>query len=1061
MLPHIKARSHAGACVRIYPFPEVPMLTAVSRQWKAVTLLALALVAGVSSQAAAQQTTVTGRVTAQESNEPLSDVRVIVVGTTVFTVTNADGRYTLRGMPAGNAEVRVLRVGYTEQKKPVTVASGASATLDFALTRAVIVLQEVVTTATGDQRRVEIGNAVATIDVTRKVEEAPIKNMGDLLVAKAPGVQVLPSNMTAGGSRLRVRGTSSLSLSNDPIYIIDGVRMTSTMNNLNLGSGIGVGGTSPSRVNDINPDEIENIEVVKGPSAATLYGTDAANGVVVITTKRGRAGAARWSVYAENGVIQDKNDYPSTYAILGHLPATPNVARRCWLYETALGTCIEDSTSVLSVLKDDFLSPITDGWRWQGGAQVSGGTEVVRYFVSGEYESEAGPLGIPDYDRQRFEGLKIPVYDYMNRPNTMTKGSYRANLNAAVNPKLDLGITSNFIKLDQRIPQVDNNVNSFWYNSMVAYGYPGPGPNYQGVGSLGQPLNGYNLFTPGDIFQFQTQQEVQRTINSGQANWRPFSWMQNRADIGVDLSDRLDFQLCRLAACSDFGTNRQGRATDVRANIRTITGNFGSTATFNPIPWLGLKTTAGLQYVYFKFNSSTAQGSQLPPGAETPGDGTIPSVAAATTLAKTLGLFVEEQAAINDRLFLTAALRTDQNSAFGTNFQRVYYPKGAISWIISDESFFPKANWFNQFRVRAAIGASGVQPGPNDALRTFQVVTTNIQGTEISGLRSNALGNPDLKPERAQELEFGFDWRMFEDRVNLEFTHYRKTSTDALIARTIAPSAGSQATSVLTNLGKVKNWGYEMLVTTQLLNRQAFAWDLTLSGSNNSNELVSLGKDAAGEDIPPIIGNTTQQRPGYPLNGYWQRPFTWSDANGDGIIVPDEVTIGQDVVFRGYSIPRLEVSLTNGFDFFNRSLRVTALVDHKSGSKVLNSEQQFLCQQSLSCKATSSHDAPLFEQARAIAQRFKSPTSLDGYMEDVNFIRIRELSAAYNFSENMARKLFRTQGLGLVFAVRNLALFSDWTGVDPEQNYGEANTQQTLLTAGPPRYFTLRANVRF
>lgn len=1037
------------------------MPSAVRIRWGASALLAFALIAGASRPVQAQQTTVTGRVTAQESNEPLGDVRVIAVGTTVFTVTNADGRYTLRGVPAGNAEIRVLRVGYTEQKKPVTLTAGGSATVDFVLTRAVIVLQEVVTTATGDQRRVELGNNVATIDVSKKVDEAPIKNMGDLLVAKAPGVQVLPANMTAGGSRVRIRGTSSLSLSNDPIYIIDGVRMTSTVNNLALGSGIGVGGTTPSRVNDINPDEIENIEVVKGPSAATLYGTDAANGVVVITTKRGRAGVARWSVYAENGVIQDKNDYPSTYAILGHAPATPNVARRCWLYETALGTCIEDSTSVLNVYKDDDLSPIKDGWRWQGGAQVSGGTEVVRYFVSGEYESEAGPLGIPDYDRRNFEQLGIPVYNYMTRPNTMIKGSYRANLNAAVNPKLDLGITSNFIKLDQRIPQVDNNVNSFWYNGMVAYGYKGPGPNYSGIGSRGQPLHGWNLFTPGDIFQFQTQQEVQRTINSAQANWRPFTWMQNRADIGVDLTDRVDFQLCRLAACSDFGTNRQGRATDSRANIRTISGNFGSTATFSPRQWLGLKTTAGLQYGYFNFSQSTAQGQQLPPGAETPASGTIPGINSATTLAKTLGLFVEEQAAINDRLFLTAALRTDQNSAFGTNFQRVYYPKGAISWIISDEGFFPKASWFNQLRVRAAIGASGVQPGPNDALRTFQVVSTNILGTEISGLRSNFLGNPDLKPERAQEIEAGFDWQMFDDRVNLEFTHYRKTSKDALIARTIAPSAGSNVTSVLSNLGEVKNWGYEMLLTTQLLNRQAFAWDLTLSGSHNSNELVTLGKDAAGKDIPPVILTNNQQRPGYPLNGYWQRTFTWSDADGDGIIVPTEVTVNPEVVFRGYSIPRLEISATNGFDLFNRTLRVTALIDHKSGFKVLNSEQQFLCQQSFSCKATSSHDASLFEQARAIAQRFKSPNTLDGYIEDVSFTRIREVSAAYNFSESMSRRLFKTQGLGLVFAVRNLAVFSDWTGVDPEQNYGEANTQQTLLTAGPPRYFTLRANVRF
>ncbi|MBK6307797.1 MAG: SusC/RagA family TonB-linked outer membrane protein [Gemmatimonadetes bacterium] len=1019
--------------------------------------LALALLGTATTRAEAQQPQVTGRVTASDVNEPLSDVRVIVLGTSVFTVTNAQGNFTLRGLPAGSYEVRVLRVGYQEQKKSVAVtASGPAVTLNFAMVRTVVQLQAVVTTATGEQRRVELGNSVATIDAAKTVESGSVKNMGDLLVAKAAGVQILPSNMTAGGSRVRIRGTSSLSLSNDPIYVIDGVRMTSTG-----GTGIGVGGTAPSRVNDINPEEIENIEVVKGPSAATLYGTDAANGVVVITTKRGRAGAARWSVYGEQGVIQDKNDYPTTYAILGHLPATPTVARRCWLYETALGTCIEDSTSALNLFKDKDLTPIKDGWRWQGGAQVSGGTDAVRYFVSGEYESEAGPLSIPDYDRRRFDSLQVRIYDYMNRPNVAIKGSYRANINITPNPKLDLGVTSNFIKLDQRLPQVDNNVNSFWYNGTVGYGYKNAGPNYTARGSLGQPLQGWNLFTPGDIFQYSTQQEVQRAINSATANWRPFSWLQNRADVGLDLSDRVDFQLCRFGECSDFGTNRLGRATDVRANIRNITINLGSTATWQYKPWLNFKTTGGAQYVNYGFKSSDAQGSTLPPGAETPGAGTIPSIVSGTTLTKTLGVFVEEQASLNDRLFLTAAVRTDQNSAFGTEFQRVYYPKGSLSWIISDEGFFPKLSWLSSLRLRSAYGASGVQPGPNDALRTFAVATTNIAGAEVAGLRSALLGNAALKPERTTELEFGTDARFFNDRVNFELTYYDKTSQDALIAQTIAPSAGSAATTVLANLGEVRNWGYEALLNAQLVSRRNFAWDATVSASRNSNELLTLGNDAAGKPIPPIIGTSTQQRPGYPLNGYWQRGFSYNDANKDGIIVPAEVTIDTAVTFQGYSQPRLELTFVNGFDLFNRRLRISSLIDHKSGYKVLNSEQQFLCQQSLSCKATSSHDATPYEQARAIAQRFKTPQTTAGYMEDVTFTRIRELSATYNVESAWAQRLLKAQSVGLVFAVRNLAVFTDWTGVDPEQNYGEANLQQTLLTAGPPRYFTFRVNLRY
>ncbi|MEO6443694.1 MAG: TonB-dependent receptor plug domain-containing protein [Gemmatimonadaceae bacterium] len=569
-----------------------------------------ALIIGAKG-AEAQQATISGLVSAAEDKSPLSDVRVIIVGTSTFTVTNAQGRYTLRGVSPGSYEVRVLRVGYLEQKRPISLSAGATATLDFTMDRTVVTLQQVITTATGEQRRVEIGNSVSTIDAAKVIEDSPVKNMGDLLVAKAPGVQVLPGNMTAGGSRVRIRGTSSLSLTNDPIYIIDGIRMTSN----SASTGIGVGGTSPSRVNDINPDEIENIEVVKGPSAATLYGTDAANGVIVITTRKGRAGPARWNVYGENGIIQDRSNYPTMYAIFGHLPATPTTARRCFLRELGDGTCIKDSTSSLNVYDAKDLTPIKDGWRWQGGVQLTGGNDAVRYFVAGEYESETGPLGLPDIDRDRFNAAKIPIADYMDRPNTMIKGSYRANLNATVSPSLDVGVTSNFIKLDQRLPQVDNNVNSFWYNGMTGPGFRNAGPGYSGVGSLGQKLNGYNLFTPGDIFQQLTTQGVHRFINSATANWRPFSWMQNRADVGVDMADRIDYNLCQFGQCSDFGTNRLGFAGDARGDIRNITASLGSTATYQFSPWLNFKTTGGVQYNNFLQTNSRAFGNTLPPGA--------------------------------------------------------------------------------------------------------------------------------------------------------------------------------------------------------------------------------------------------------------------------------------------------------------------------------------------------------------------------------------------------------------------------------------------------------------
>src|SRR4029079_4611378 len=404
---------------------------------------------------------------------------------------------------------RVIRVGFTEQKKSVRTIAGETATLNFAMTQSVVQLEEVVTTATGQQRRTELGNSVTNLDANKLLANSPVMNMGDLLVAKAPGVQVLPSNMTGGGSRVRVRGTASLSLSNDPIYIIDGIRMTSDNGSGGANNSLSVGGTAPSRVNDLNPDEIENIEIVKGPSAATLYGTAAANGVIVITTKKGRAGSPKWNFSTEQGTVQDKNKYPGMYALLGKTPGT-TTQRKCLLKELSVSasatgaTCVLDSATTVNVFNDPDVSPIKDGWRNEYAAQLSGGTEAVRYFTSAAFENETGPLALPPASIRQLQASKTPILGEWNRPEALQKTSVRVNVNTAVSPTLDLSLPSGFIKLDQRLPQVDNNVNSFWYNGETGPGYRTAGPGYTAVGTLGQPLLGYASFTPAEIFQETT-----------------------------------------------------------------------------------------------------------------------------------------------------------------------------------------------------------------------------------------------------------------------------------------------------------------------------------------------------------------------------------------------------------------------------------------------------------------------------------------------------------------------------------------------------------------------------
>ncbi|MEO6877166.1 MAG: TonB-dependent receptor plug domain-containing protein, partial [Gemmatimonadaceae bacterium] len=269
---------------------------------------------------------------------PLQEARVIIVGTSLFAITAPDGKYTIRRVPTGTAQIRVIRVGYAEQKRSVAITDNGNITADFAMAITVVQLQDVVTTATGEQRRVEIGNAVETLPVSKITQSAPVRTISDVLNARVPGVMIQQGSQTGAGQRIRVRGISSVSLSNEPIFIIDGIRMSSNNGSTSFGSG----GASFSRLGDVSPEDIEDIEIVKGPSAATLYGTDAANGVVVITTKKGRAGASHWTAYAEGGLLQDRNWYSDNYTLAGVSPTgKPLVlSGQCKLIMVSLGTCL-------------------------------------------------------------------------------------------------------------------------------------------------------------------------------------------------------------------------------------------------------------------------------------------------------------------------------------------------------------------------------------------------------------------------------------------------------------------------------------------------------------------------------------------------------------------------------------------------------------------------------------------------------------------------------------------------------------------------------------------------
>jgi TonB-linked SusC/RagA family outer membrane protein len=1017
-------------------------------------LVALALPAAAS----AQQGTVAGRVTDQATGQPIVGARVGVVGTTLVTQTNAEGRYSLGRIPVGSVTLRVSAIGYGAAQPSVTIAAGEIVAQDVALKLQPFSLDEVVVTATGEQAKREVANAVTTVGADSVVSNGPIANMNDLLGARIPGVEVLPSPLTGGGARVRIRGTNSLSLNNEPIYYIDGIRMTADVNS----SSIGIGGTNPSRVNDINPEEIESYDVVKGPSASTLYGTDAANGVIVIKTKRGRAGKPTWNLYNEMGIIQDYNTYPTAYRGWYTNPRTTNPDSssqpangiQCLLTSSALAPidplyCQQDSVSQYNLFADPEASPNGTGWRGQTGLQVSGGTDAARYFISGEYEKELGLLRMPSFAYSRITTARqiseVPYEQY--RPNALRRASVRANVQATLNPNLDVTVSTGFVSSSQRLPQTDNNT-----TGLLSNGFGGPGNKDNG-------RFGYRLFTPDQFFSETVTQNINRFIGSMTANWRPRPWLSSRLAGGVDYTAREDWDLCRQGECTTFagslGNSITGYKTDNRTDFFNYTLDANAAASYGLTSSLRGKTTVGVQYFQSVFARNGAFGGfELVAGATTVNAGAIQQADEATTETKTMGAFIEEQLTYNDRLYATAALRGDDNSAFGKDFKAVYYPKFGLSWMISEESFFPTVSWLSELRLRGALGASGTQPGSTDAIPFYSPGLASVDGADRGALVYAAIGNDSLKPERARELELGFESTLLDSRLHVEFTYFNKVTKDALIARPVPPSAGATATR-FENLGSVRNRGVELLVNATVFNRPAFGWDLTLNSSFNSNRIEALG-------IPTILGTTTRQQVGYPVDAWFQQPYTYSDADGNGIITANEIVVDDSARYIGPSQPAREITLISGFDLFNRKLRISGSFDHKGGRYQLNGTERIRCESRLNCRGEIDPSAPLWEQARSVALRETAARTQYGFFEKADFIRFREFSATYQLPDAWARSARMTRA-SVTLAARNLFLITNYSGIDPESNYfsGATGIQSDFQTQPPPTYWTLRVNLGF
>jgi TonB-dependent SusC/RagA subfamily outer membrane receptor len=436
--------------------------------------------------------TITGRVTESGSGQPVADANVVIVGTTRGARTDAEGRYRITDVPAGPAQVRALRIGYASTAQAVNVTPGVTNNADFALSSAAVSLDRVLVTAQGgEQRRVEVGNAVSNITLA-DVQKASIPNGASLLQGRAPGVTVIQNGGTTGTSaRVRIRGANSINLSNEPLLIIDNVRVNNSFNSFSIGTG----GQSVSRLNDLDPDEIETIDILKGPAASAMYGTAAANGVIQVTTKRGRAGKPTYTTYAETGNIKPYNKFPANYNSFAGGGTAPSF---CFLADVATGGCAA-LDSVISFNPLVANSPFRTGHNNRGGLQSSGGNDVAQYFVSGDINDETGV--------------------FLN--NRLRSVNVRSNLNLVPFSQLRVQINGGYLTSRASLPQNDNN-----NLGIVSGGLLGRARQDEPVEPASGSRLGYFLRAPSKLYAVVSDQDIERFTGGLNGNYTPLSWLQ-------------------------------------------------------------------------------------------------------------------------------------------------------------------------------------------------------------------------------------------------------------------------------------------------------------------------------------------------------------------------------------------------------------------------------------------------------------------------------------------------------------------------------------------------------
>jgi TonB-linked SusC/RagA family outer membrane protein len=984
---------------------------------------------------------IAGTVTGRQSGEPLVGVQVRVADSRLGTVTGTDGRYRISNVPAGSRKVIAQRIGYGADSTTVTVAAGATATADFALNAIAVQLTEVVSIGYGETQRRDLTGSIASVSAD-DIAAAPVPSVDQALLGRAAGVQVMSSSGQPGaGAMVRIRGGNSISAGNSPLYVVDGVPVVAAPEGATTStlSSQGLNGISPLAA--LSPSDIESIEVLKDASATAIYGARAANGVILITTKRGRAGESSITFGSYYGQQEVRNTIDllnaqqfatmvnEAYTNSGQpAPYTP-----AQIAGFGNGTDWQDAIFQKAPVRNFDLA-------------ISGGDDNTRYYISGNLLKTDGVIVGTNMDR----------------------GSVRLNLDQELNSKLRVGNRLTFSRSEGQV--MPNGGNGQEQSSVILNAILAP-PTIPVRDDGGEFFTGLNTLT-GRFFSnpvatavdITNEERQNRVIGSVYGEYDLMAGLQLRTTFGVDYLNSLQnfYSPSNTFPGRNFGGQGSRGQAQTTSWLNENTVNYKRAFGIHAVDLLGGIT---FQRTNSDNVSGTARGfltDRLRENGLNTGQ-TFVGVWTGSPQSSLLSYFTRANWGIADKYLFTVTGRIDGSSKFGTGNQYGFFPSAAFAWRASDESFMQQTGIFDDLKLRLSYGRTGNQDIGNYASLATLGSTVYVFGdSRAVGYAPSTIANPDLKWETTDQFDVGIDAAILDNRIALTADFYSKKTSDLLLYVPV-PATSGFGTS-LQNIGSVRNRGFEVQLNTVNLTGP-LGWESSLNLSWNRNKVLNLGVDqeiiglggvGAGANQDPTI-----LRVGEPTNSFfgWVYDRTedgvvmYKDLNGDGDVTAEDRTL------LGNAQPDYTGGLSNRFTF--RSFDLSVFVQWSQGNEIYNINRALLT-------STAGNANQLADVTNAGADGIPTPkigntfdsNPSDLFIEDGSYIRGKNIRLGYTLPTSLLSRagLRNLKTMQLYVSAQNFFTITDYSGFDPEiSEYGSSNLQQgfDFGTYPQPRQITI------